>query len=410
MSRFQSTLTAPVVALVILMMTLVGCGTTTSTTPQPLPPTNAPAQPTNTVEPLPVEPTATVAAEPVATETTAVEPTPGATTESVPEATDTPAAATPAPESTTPPSADDSGYTDDRSNAAVLMESFVNAINRREYLRAYAYWDAERAENLPPFEEFEAGYADTEAVKLLIGEIMGDAGAGNFYYTVPVTLEARTTSAENQIFVGCYLLHLSNPGVQGTPPFQPLGIESAYVEEVPSGTDTGAAMTTICEEAGYPATSPLPPAPTPQPGDINAQVYIDDRTDPVAVLQSLFNAVNGGQYVRAYSYWETGAEGLPSFEEFAEGYTTTQSVELTTGEITSDAGAGQIYYSVPVTLVAQTSDGSTNTYVGCYVLHQSQPAIQATPPFQPLGIRSATVEQVGGAEDTAALMATACQP
>lgn len=407
MSRFQTTLTAPLLALVILMMTLVACGTSTSTTPQPIPPTNVPVQPTNTVESAPVEPTATVEAQPVATETTAVEPT--ATTEPAPAATATESVATPAPDATTPPTADDSGYTDDRSNAEALMESFVNALNRKEYLRAYSYWDAERAQELPPFEEFEAGYAETEAVKLLIGEIGGDAGAGNFYYTVPVTLEVRTTSDENQIFVGCYLLHLSNPGVQGTPPFQPLGIESAYVEEVPSGTDTGAAMTTICEAGGYPATSPIPPAPTPQPGDISNQVYIDDRTDPVAVLRSLFNAVNGSQYVRAYSYWEQGAEGLPPFDEFAEGYATTQAVQLTTGEVTSDAGAGQIYYSVPVTLVAQTSDGSTNTYVGCYVLHLSQPAVQATPPFQPLGIRSATVEQVGGAEDTAALMATACQ-
>lgn len=386
-------------ALVILMMTLVACGTSSSSTPQPLPPLETPATqvaPTATTESTPAEPTATVEAQPVATETVAMEPT--ATTD-------------PAPEATTPPTMDESDYTDDRSNPESLMESFVNALNRHEYLRAYSYWDAERAENLPSFADFEAGYANTEAVKLLIGEIGGDAGAGNFYYTVPVTMEARLTSGENQLFVGCYLLHLSNPGVQGTPPFQPLGIESAFVQQLPAGSDTGAAMSTICEEGGYPATAPLPPAPTPtDETDINAQVYIDNRSDPVSVLRSLFNAVNGSHYVRAYSYWESDAEGLPAFEEFAAGYEGTNVVQLTTGEVTGDAGAGQLYYSVPVTIVAQSNDGSTNTYVGCYILHLSQPAVQATPPFQPLAIRSATIEQVGGAEDTAALMATACQP
>src|SRR5260221_5754909 len=31
-------------------------------------------------------------------------------------------------------------YVDDRSTPAALITSFVNAINRQEYLRAYSYW------------------------------------------------------------------------------------------------------------------------------------------------------------------------------------------------------------------------------------------------------------------------------
>jgi hypothetical protein len=399
MSRFTIPFAAP---LLVLMLFLVGCGTMTSSTPQPLPPIEEPTtQATNTVASLPVEPTATSEAVPTLEATTPIEPTA--------EMTATESVATPIPEATLPAGMD-SDYYDDRTNAETLMESFVNALNRKEYLRAYSYWDPVPAESFPAFEDFSAGYAETEAVKLLIGDIGGDAGAGNFYYTVPTVIEVRTTTDENQIFVGCYLLHLSNPGVQGTPPFQPLAIESAYVEEVPQGTDTAAAMTTICESAGYPAASPLPPAPTPtDPSDINSQVYIDNRSDPVAVLRSLFNAVNSAQYVRAYSYWEADAEGLAPFEEFEAGYATTQAVQLETGEVIGDAGAGQLFYSVPVTLTAQNSDGTTQIFVGCYVLHLSQPAIQATPPFQPLAIRSATIEEVGTADEAATMMATVCE-
>jgi hypothetical protein len=399
MSRLTIPFTVP---LLVLMLFLAGCGTMTSSTPQPLPPIEGPTtQATNTVESLPIQPTATTEVALTLEATTPIEPTA--------EITTTEGATTPIPEATQPAGMD-TDYYDDRTNAQSLLESFVNALNRKEYLRAYSYWNPVPAESFPAFEDFAAGYAETEAVKLLIGDIGGDAGAGNFYYTVPTTMEVRTTSDDNQIFIGCYLLHLSNPGVQGTPPFQPLAIESAYVEEVPQGTDTAAAMTTICEAGGYPATSPLPPAPTPtDPSDINSQVYIDNRSDPVAVLRSLFNAVNSAQYVRAYSYWEAEAEGLAPFEEFAAGYATTQAVQLETGEVISDAGAGQLFYSVPVTLTAQNSDGTTQTFVGCYVLHLSQPAIQATPPFQPLAIRSATIEEVGTADEAATMMATVCQ-
>ena len=151
MSRFQSNFTTPVLAFVIIMI-LAGCGTTTSTAPQPIPPTPVPVQPTGTVESAPVEPTATAEVEPVATKTTAVEPT--ATTDPAPDAS-------PTPEAATPPMPDDSGYTDDRSNAETLIESFVNALNRKEYLRAYSYWDEDRAETWPPLEKLPGGISET---------------------------------------------------------------------------------------------------------------------------------------------------------------------------------------------------------------------------------------------------------
>src|ERR671931_494020 len=56
-------------------------------------------------------------------------------------------------------------YYDDRSGPAQLLRSYVSALNRKEYLRAYAYWQpAAAAAQLPPFPEFAQRFADPASV------------------------------------------------------------------------------------------------------------------------------------------------------------------------------------------------------------------------------------------------------
>ena len=142
----------------------------------------------------------------------------------------------------------------------------------------------------------------------------------------------------------------------------------------------------------------------PEPG------YLDDRSTAESVISSFYDAVNRREYSRAYSYWEPAAAAneLPRFDDFAAGYADTQSVDLTIGDVGTGVGAGQIYFSVPVTLVATQTDGSLQTFVGCYTLHIGRPQIQAVPPFRPLAIQRASIEQVDDDADTAALMAQSC--
>ena len=71
-------------------------------------------------------------------------------------------------------------------------------------------------------------------------------------------------------------------------------------------------------------------------------------------------------------------------------------------------GPGQLFLSVPVTLVATLTDGSIQTFVGCYTLHLARPQLQAVPPYQPLGIQRATIQPVDNDAGTADLMAQAC--
>jgi hypothetical protein len=125
-------------------------------------------------------------------------------------------------------------------------------------------------------------------------------------------------------------------------------------------------------------------------------------------VRSLYNAINRKEYVRAYSYWEPDAEQLAPFEQFQQGYANTESVDLVVGEVFVGAAAGNIYADVPVVLVAHHADLSTETFTGCYTMHMGNPALQAQPPFQPLGIRSASLKPAPDDADMKRLLAQAC--
>ena len=135
-----------------------------------------------------------------------------------------------------------------------------------------------------------------------------------------------------------------------------------------------------------------------------------DRSTPEATIRSLYDAVNRREYARAYSYWEPMSADLPSFDDFQQGYADTVSVDVTMGDVGGGVGAGQLFFSVPVTLLATRSDASTQTFVGCYILHLARPQIQAVPPFHPMGIQRASVFEVADDADTATLMQQACRP
>ncbi|MCC7362599.1 MAG: hypothetical protein IT317_24170 [Anaerolineales bacterium] len=160
------------------------------------------------------------------------------------------AAVTPGP---TPELSDISAaqFIDNRSTPADVLRSLFNAVNRHEYLRAYSYW--KEGSSVGSFEDFEAGYASTaELTELVVGDAPPDPGAGQINYLAPVIVRATTTGGAQQTFVGCYNLHISNPGIQTDPPFVPLGIRAGALEQVANDADTTALMATAC------ATPPLP--------------------------------------------------------------------------------------------------------------------------------------------------------
>lgn len=360
----------------------------------------------NTASPAASQTTAPAASE------TPVPPTalPQDTATTAPTHTSPPPATQPAANTKTPiPPAPITGsgvsadYLDDRSTATGLIQSYFNAINLKQTLRAYSYW--EKGSKVGPYDAFQQGYQDTASVQITLGTISGSAGAGQRYFTVPAVLVAQTTNGTTQTFAACYTLHLGSPDIQAVPPFNPLAIATGTAKAATNGTKAKDILAHTCD--GVPQGAPIVPAPLTNPKDITSANYLDDRSNAVDVLSSLFNAVNRREYVRAYSYWETNSKVGP-FDQFQQGYADTASVQLTTGKVTTGNGAGQIYYTVPAVLKAKTGGGATQTFSACYILHLSRPEIQGVPPFQPLAIQSATAKQVSNGSDTDDLLGQAC--
>jgi hypothetical protein len=155
------------ISLIWIIPLLVGCGAPALT------PTAAPTQvtlPTAAITlALPTQPAV------IPTVTTAPLPSPAATqaaTGANPSATVTSAA--PAPTQAAPATNDT--YLDDRSTPNGLVHSLFNAISRKEYLRAYSYWE-DPAGKLGSFSAYEQGFQDTASVRVTLGTISTGAGA-----------------------------------------------------------------------------------------------------------------------------------------------------------------------------------------------------------------------------------------
>ncbi len=126
--------------------------------------------------------------------------------------------------------------------------------------------------------------------------------------------------------------------------------------------------------------------------------YLDDRSDPAALIRSLYNAVNRKEYARAYSYFSNPT--APDAETYAEGYADTDHVDLVTGPVFEEGAAGSTYFDLPVAIEATRTDGGTAVFAGCYTMRLANPQIQAED-FTPLHIESAKLKPSNQALDDA---------
>jgi hypothetical protein len=198
-----------------------------------------------------------------------------------------------------------------------------------------------------------------------------------------------------------------------------VGIEhpsSSTVTPVPAASDTPVSGNTVLPKLTLSAaTATLVPTNTSAPVATDTAAanptlanYIDDRSTPSQVIVSLYNAINRHEYLRAYNYWINPSTTLGSFSSYANGYKDTASVNLVFGQITGGAGAGQIYYTVPVILKTTTRDGTHANWAACYVVHQSQPANFGAPPFNPMGIDRGSANPSDLNASDPSMLATAC--
>ncbi|GGE06385.1 hypothetical protein GCM10011390_26880 [Aureimonas endophytica] len=119
-------------------------------------------------------------------------------------------------------------YLDDRSTPDAVIRSLYNAIDRKEYVRAWSYFRDEP--DRPAFADFAKGYAETAGAAVRTGKAVSDGAAGSIYYTLPVAVRAVDVKGRESVFTGCYQLRLVQPGIQAEPPFHPLGIVKGKLE------------------------------------------------------------------------------------------------------------------------------------------------------------------------------------
>ena len=296
-------------------------------------------------------------------------------------------------------------YLDDRSTPSQVIVSFYNAINRHEYLRAYNYW-ATPDTSLGSFNAWASGYSDTASVDLVFGQITGDPGMSQVYYTIPVVLKVTKTNNAHTNYAACYVVHEASPDVYGAPPISPMGIARGSAQPSNINASDASVLATAC--SGYPAGGNLPFSASSNSLNIDKSNFVDNRSGPIETVSSLLNAINLKQYVRAYSYYQIPATFPGPYDSYAAGYSDTDVITATFGTVQSEGAAGNLYYKIPLATKVLTTTNTTQTFVGCYTLHLAEPSFQATPPFQPMGIISGKFNQVANGTDENALLPTAC--
>jgi len=318
--------------LCLLSLLLVGVAACAPSSPTSAPP--APA--TLTPPPTPVPPTtaaptvvAPTSAPPTEAPPTLPPPTPTSVPPTEPPPTPAPATSpppTPVPPTAPPPAALPPLY-DNQSDPVSLLASYVNAINRGEYARAWGYWENPPNASLA---EFQAGYADTAFVLLAVHPpTWYDGAAGSAYAQLPTLLLATHTDSSQHNFVGCYVARSSN--VEGATPGW--WLYDASVSPAPGNSDDAGLLVNVCDH-------PAPPPPGPA---------YDDRDGPVQLLASYFNAINIEDYARAWDYWENPPN--PSFDDFRDGYADTESAFLVVRPpVGYEGAAGSAYAQVPTLL------------------------------------------------------------
>jgi hypothetical protein len=139
-------------------------------------------------------------------------------------------------------------YVDDRSNAAAIVNSFYNAVNRKEYARAWDYFgDQKPAKDIAAFAK---GYENTNEVSVTAGNVASEGAAGSTFYYVPVAILSSNKDGSEQVFAGCYTARLVDPAIQAEPPFRPLHIEKGSLK--PSDLSFEEAVPASCPDAPAP--------------------------------------------------------------------------------------------------------------------------------------------------------------
>lgn len=159
------------------------------------------------------------------------------------------------------------------------------------------------------------------------------------------------------------------------------------------------AQSDIANYAAVPEQNAAAATPTPTPSSIAEQASmppaIADDASPTDVVRRYTDALAAGRYTEAWALWDENgtASGMTS-EAFATSFDKYATYRATIGTpYDADAGAGQRYITVPVTVTGTLKAGGPFRLEGPVVLHKAADGIESDDPHaQAWRIRSSEMK------------------
>ena len=131
------------------------------------------------------------------------------------------------------------GPSEDSNDPLATLASYYDAINARDYRRAYGFWDSPTTS----FERFARGFADTDRVRVLVEPSAHVEGAaGSAYADIPTIVIATTRVGSERVFAGCYVMRRSNVQDRGWK------IYRADISQVPSSAGVSRMLSQACRK------------------------------------------------------------------------------------------------------------------------------------------------------------------
>lgn len=127
-----------------------------------------------------------------------------------------------------------------RGGPIEMLTSYYEAINAKEYRRAYRFWESPESS----YERFAAGFADTDRVRLLVEPSGRNEGAaGSVYAEITAIVLATTRAGSERVFAGCYTLRRSNVRDHGW------RIYRANISTMPAGATVSRMLSQGCNNS-----------------------------------------------------------------------------------------------------------------------------------------------------------------
>lgn len=148
------------------------------------------------------------------------------------------------------------------------------------------------------------------------------------------------------------------------------------------------AQSDIANYAAVPAQDAATDTPTPAPTlpptaqPVGTPPAIADDASPVDVVRRYTDALAAGRYAEAWALWdEHGTASGMSSDAFATSFDKYATYRATIGTpYAADAGAGQRYITVPVTITGTLKAGGPFRLEGPVVLHKAADGIESDDP------------------------------